>query len=497
MGLDSRRPLLPAPSESLIADDLATGLSRGTGHTYSIPDDGTPVTISTKKIKKSPSTTSLLIEYFEGGMPSDKVHSRPSVRVRVTPSSARKPGNGNHAQILEASSKQKPSYTRRISLAKRREEKMPEGTEVSDLEESNLFGHIEVEGDDVNILYEPLEVIKRECGWQRDHCVFNDASEAPLTCVRSLGHGSLGVVEEVSAGSQNKSTFVRKRVQMRYVNRAQRLQTVKQEAATMTKLTHPHIIKIIGTYQEDGPRSQLFYSLLMYPVGDNDLKTFLEILGEQQISQNEPSYDAPLGERREWLWTWFGCLAGALTYIHRSGVRHQDIKPSNIVHRGRNIFFTDFGSSSEFQVDHTTSTDNPASTTAMYRAPEVSQFGARHGLGTDIFSLGCVFLEMLAVLCETTVANLHEICCPNLAATRGGYAVRDSLDRIREWFSYYEAYREIYKSIERMLDQEREKRPSAPEVLRFMLELTSVKRVKTICLCHIAGKHNLVIDNNF
>ncbi|KAJ5086799.1 hypothetical protein NUU61_008106 [Penicillium alfredii] len=134
MGVDTRRPALPAPTESIVdttgdsatGTDLATDLSRRTDKTsYSIPDDGSPITVSTRhrdrddKLSRShrDSQTSLLIEYFEGGKGSGGVVSRPSVRVRVTPSAARKlKDHKDHIQITESGSGRKPSYTRRISL---------------------------------------------------------------------------------------------------------------------------------------------------------------------------------------------------------------------------------------------------------------------------------------------------------------------------------------------------------------------------------------------
>lgn len=62
------------------------------------------------------SQTSLLIEYFEGGK-GPNVHSRPSVRVKVTPSAARKIKDTNeHVQVTSSKGSRKPSYTRRISL---------------------------------------------------------------------------------------------------------------------------------------------------------------------------------------------------------------------------------------------------------------------------------------------------------------------------------------------------------------------------------------------
>ncbi|PGH15319.1 hypothetical protein AJ79_02484 [Helicocarpus griseus UAMH5409] len=140
MGVNTRKPMLPAPTDSSFLDttggsatgtDLATDLSRRTDKTsYSIPDDGSPITISTRrrsqnrdrdesKLSRSShqSQTSLLIEYFEGGKKSGGLNSRPSVRVKVTPSAARKIREQNdHIQISESSGGRKPSYTRRISL---------------------------------------------------------------------------------------------------------------------------------------------------------------------------------------------------------------------------------------------------------------------------------------------------------------------------------------------------------------------------------------------
>ncbi|KAI9707921.1 MAG: hypothetical protein M1820_004340 [Bogoriella megaspora] len=172
MGVNTKKIPLPAPTdESTLSstdrtrmgpDDLATDISRMTDKTsYSVPEDGSPITISTKKIRSTgdgslrkgthPSQTSLLIEYFEGGREGDKPKSRPSVRVKVTPSSARKASSGSdHIQITETGKNRKPSYTRRISLGgKNYGEKLqlgvPEGTEVSYSDESNLSGRPPVE----------------------------------------------------------------------------------------------------------------------------------------------------------------------------------------------------------------------------------------------------------------------------------------------------------------------------------------------------------------
>lgn len=138
MGFSSRRPILPAPTESLVdgsADeaspatdlDFGTDLSRQTEKTsQTIPDDGSPITITTAPKRKSgkltkssqQSQTSLLIEYFEGGKTSESGQRRPSLRVRYTPSHSKKnkeKGEG-HILVTESPTARRPSLSHHISL---------------------------------------------------------------------------------------------------------------------------------------------------------------------------------------------------------------------------------------------------------------------------------------------------------------------------------------------------------------------------------------------
>ena len=156
MGIDSRRPPLPAPTESMgetsgAETEVATNVTTRTDKTsYSIPEDGRPITISTQKITsdregglrghhRQKSQTSLLIEYFESAKTGDKVRNRPSVRVKVTPSSTKRSrGIGAHdaIQITGIGKDRKPSYTRRISLGSSKNAEIDrlaptEGTEIS------------------------------------------------------------------------------------------------------------------------------------------------------------------------------------------------------------------------------------------------------------------------------------------------------------------------------------------------------------------------------
>ena len=109
--------------------DVDTNVTTRTDKTsYEVPEDGSPITISTAKVTstkgfsthdRQKSQTSLLIEYFEASkVGTDKGKSKPSVRVKVTPSSKKKRRSGEHdaIQITGIGRDRKPSYTRRITL---------------------------------------------------------------------------------------------------------------------------------------------------------------------------------------------------------------------------------------------------------------------------------------------------------------------------------------------------------------------------------------------
>ncbi|CZS90472.1 uncharacterized protein RAG0_01546 [Rhynchosporium agropyri] len=128
MGVDRKAPPLPAPTET---DSTTGGTELGSTITgksqYTLPEDGSPITISTRRktgdkdghgLITNKSQTSLLIEYFEGGKGSQPGSRRPSVRVKVRPSAKSKSRSSNdHIQITERGSDRKTSYTKRIQLS--------------------------------------------------------------------------------------------------------------------------------------------------------------------------------------------------------------------------------------------------------------------------------------------------------------------------------------------------------------------------------------------
>ncbi|KAK1759553.1 kinase-like domain-containing protein [Echria macrotheca] len=212
-----------------------------------------------------------------------------------------------------------------------------------------------------------------------------------------------------------------------------------QEVQNMAAIRHPHIVVYVASYEEyclqtrkvettrRSPRPgrrEVFHvnqqvinkhilGIAMYPPAQCNLQTFmLECLassrnpsqksnGSQGLSQGLSQVEED-PEHAWWklpfLHTYFGCLAQAVAYLHRSSVRirHKDIKPENVVIDDFGMpVLTDFGLSTHFETGH--HSDGPTAKTLKYADPEAMQ-GIRRDERSDIFSLGCVYLEMATVI---------------------------------------------------------------------------------------------------
>lgn len=165
---------------------------------------------------------------------------------------------------------------------------------------------------------------------------------------------------------------------------------------------------------------------------------------------HENRFDAKMDcKTKEWLGPIllyaFGCLSKGLAHIHSNNIRHKDIKPANILYEkafdnhGPRLLWADFGLAYDFSATGNSKTMTTRIYSQRYAAPEIlashklvpgqsanvqphldriveageemvadaeieSAFTETeengHGRMTDIFSLGCVFMELLACLLD-------------------------------------------------------------------------------------------------
>ncbi|EWC48740.1 hypothetical protein DRE_00045 [Drechslerella stenobrocha 248] len=196
----------------------------------------------------------------------------------------------------------------------------------------------------------------------------------------------------------------------------------------LKEFTHHHIVGLYASYtfQDEG-------FLLFAPAAELTLKSFF---------QTPPAIYKSLsteGKRRQ-MFDWMHCLSDAVRFLHEKGIVHRDIRPKSILIDGSTIFLADAGVSQRVEAGNKPSS-SPAKPNYEYAAPELykrsvtKQESARNVVFSgraiarrgshettmttaapdmrvvdwvqstqsqiqysDIFSLACIFLEILTFL---------------------------------------------------------------------------------------------------
>jgi serine/threonine protein kinase len=194
--------------------------------------------------------------------------------------------------------------------------------------------------------------------------------------LRFLGAGAWAAVREIKFHGANISVACKSPRSQSLLHERQ----ILHEIRILNRLEHRNIVQSVGTLTTSNATH-----LLMLPVADYNLSTYLR--------------SSPLrrGISESQVYGWWVDLTSALDYMHQYSCAHLDIKPDNILIKGNQILFSDFGVSVDFgtsRLDDNKGLRPQGRPTEMYAAPSVSR-GAFSHPKSDLFSLGCVFLELL------------------------------------------------------------------------------------------------------
>ena len=219
------------------------------------------------------------------------------------------------------------------------------------------------------------------------------------------------------------------------------------EVQIIQKLHHLHVVEVLGSYS----RGKIS-SMLLLPVADGDLGDFMEDLDHDSRDQVDL------------LIKWTACLAEGLRYIHSQNVKHKDIKPQNLLFHGENILYTDFGIAHEFE-GNVSATVGGTGYTRRYSAPEVVGRDAR-SRSADVFSLGCVFLEMLGKIFQWRLEDFNDDDPYDTYIQDHRAQVSNSLDSLTMRMEPYKfrKFTKVPGLTQRMLATEPTERPKALEL---------------------------------
>jgi serine/threonine protein kinase len=184
--------------------------------------------------------------------------------------------------------------------------------------------------------------------------------------IRSLGSGGFGSVYLA------RDTWLDIKVALKVPHKqSAELYKLLKEPRLQAALNHPNIVRMIAAEKE----KKIFFMVMEYVKG----KTLERLMEKERVLESEAALD------------YIKQIAHGVDHAHKNKIIHRDLRPSNIIISEEGTAkITDFGTSAWLN-------NVPYASTRIgsppYMAPE--QFMGKASYQSDIYSLGCIFYEMI------------------------------------------------------------------------------------------------------
>lgn len=191
--------------------------------------------------------------------------------------------------------------------------------------------------------------------------------------IEKIGEGTYGVVYKAKDKVTGRVVALKK---IRLETESEGVpSTAIREISLLKELDHPNIVKLLDVVHSE---KKLY---LVFEYLNKDLKKFMD---------ESPTTGLPLPLVKSYLWQ----LLQGIAHCHAHRVLHRDLKPQNLlIDSEGNIKLADFGLARAFGVPVRTYTHEVV--TLWYRAPEILLGSRFYSTPVDVWSIGCIFAEML------------------------------------------------------------------------------------------------------
>uniref|UniRef100_A0A1D1Z1I2 Mitogen-activated protein kinase n=1 Tax=Anthurium amnicola TaxID=1678845 RepID=A0A1D1Z1I2_9ARAE len=193
--------------------------------------------------------------------------------------------------------------------------------------------------------------------------------------IKPIGRGAYGIVCSSVNRETNEKVAIKK-IHNVFDNRVDALRTLR-ELKLLRHLRHENVIALKDIMM---PACRSFKDVyLVYELMDTDLHQIIK--SSQALSNDHCQY-------------FLFQLLRALKYLHSANILHRDLKPGNLlVNANCDLKICDFGLARTSNGKGQLMTEYVV--TRWYRAPELLLCCDYYGTSIDVWSVGCIFAELL------------------------------------------------------------------------------------------------------
>nr|BAB61877.1 cyclin-dependent kinase 1 [Acrosiphonia duriuscula] len=200
--------------------------------------------------------------------------------------------------------------------------------------------------------------------------------------IEKLGEGTYGKVYK-ARDSKTDQVVALKKCRLQLDAEGVPPTTIREVSLLQVLSRSNHVVKLLGVEQIEEDGKVVLYLIFEYL--QHDLKKFMDFKKKEKHNPLQPELVKP----------YLFQLIRGMAFMHQHGVMHRDLKPQNLlVDPKTNVLkIADLGLGRVFALPCKAYTHEIV--TLWYRAPEVLLGTKIYSLPVDVWSIGCIFAEMV------------------------------------------------------------------------------------------------------